>query len=183
MSGFEALRFLDSWDEAAELCGDYFKALQKLTDEAYDNVIKTYPNIDPKDLGSEVHNRVARQVNGIGDPNFRAETSFIIRRNRKSADETSSDQASTNEKYEEVSRRGIKGSKRFDTRLKKPEERLACVGDIKTGDEGLAESYVDEIVKRIGNNPDYDDIDRLIIAEVRPTAVRMRMRAQMSPGR
>lgn len=183
MSGFAGVRFIDSWDEAQEICGDYFKTLQELTDKAYDDVMEKYPDMDPKDLGSVVHNRVAREVNGIGDSNFRAETSFIIRVDKKSPDGTSSGQANTNEEYQEVNRRGIKGSKRFDARLKKPKERLACVGDIKTGDDGLSEAYVDEIVKRIGNNPDYDDIDRLIIAEVRPTALRMRMQAQMPPSR
>lgn len=165
MFEFEAVQKLD-WDEVERICGDKFTEIQKLVDAAYAEVKKDHPNWSTQRVGNEVHWKVAHTINAMGDENFKAEQSFVIRRDGRSP-------TNPNQQYEEVNKQGEKGSQRPDARLKKPEERLACIGDIKVGEKELKEAYIKGLLDKIGNNKDYDDIDRLFISEVRPTAMRL----------
>jgi hypothetical protein len=163
--GFEALRFLER-NEVDELCGEKFREFQDLVDQVYKEIKEKEPDLSPRELGKKVHNEVARRINSKGDPNFAAELTFFLIKNNISPNGPSS--GSKAESYGETFERAIKGSKRFDARLKVPEKRLVCVPEIKTGDQGIKDSYIQEIVKRIGQNEAYKDFDDLIIVEVRP---------------
>lgn len=153
---FEAVRVLKR-EEVEKICGELFKKLQDWTDAAYEKVRTEQPHLGPRETGIEVHKLVADRVNGMGDDNFRAEMSF----NKEGSS-----------LYVEMEKPGAKDSIRPDARLKKPEERTVCIGDIKTGSKGLKERYIKEIANRLANTNDYKDFDRLIISEVRPTKMR-----------
>jgi hypothetical protein len=100
-------------------------------------------------IGSAVHVHVKRQIDALGNPNYRAEVSYW--------------------KDDEDERYGRKDSIRIDV-LENAGGGLVCVYDIKTGQSrrsGLSERRMMEIAQKVLKA--YPYAQRIVITEVRPT--------------
>ncbi|MFM9939071.1 MAG: hypothetical protein ACKVP7_06210 [Hyphomicrobiaceae bacterium] len=100
---------------------------------------------DAADYGTKVHTDLANQIRALGDPNYRAEISFL-----KGAEE----------------RYGAKGSFRIDV-LENVGNGTVCVYDIKTGRRGLSEARATGIASAVQRH--YLGTTRIVVVETRPT--------------
>ena len=151
-------------DELEEACKKYGN-VQRFTDKAAVNAWHERKDWTPSGFGTEVHKRVARDVNGKvpgtnefrspndpEDPNFMAEFSAL---KTKAADPDAS-----------PPRYGQKGTIRVDVLENRPDEKTVCVYDIKTGEKVLSTARIKEIVGAVAKH--YGDALRIIITEIRP---------------
>jgi hypothetical protein len=103
--------------------------------------------MSPTQYGTLVHSLVKDVIDGMGDPNLRAELSHV-------------------KGIEEAQDYGTKGSVRVDV-LERRDNATVCVYDIKTGRSGLSVSRFAEIASSVFSA--YGPVQRIIITEVRPT--------------
>jgi hypothetical protein len=127
--------------------------VQTRTDRAADDVEmnnkRTGLPMSRSQIGSAMHVHVKRQIDGLGDPNYRAEVSY----------------------WKDVpdARYGKKHSIRIDV-LENAGRGLVCVYDIKTGQSrssGLDPRRMMEIARNVLKA--YPHVQRIVITEVRPS--------------
>lgn len=118
--------------------------VQTRTNAAAEIVSQTRPGLPPAEYGTAVHENLKQQINALGDPNFRAEVSFL---------------KGEREAY------GKSGTVRVDV-YERIDAVTACVYDIKTGYSGLSPARMREIAQNVGML--FGPIGRVIITEVRP---------------
>jgi hypothetical protein len=128
-----------------------FQEVRSRTDAAVDAVgpRSGYPN--PRDYGTAVHSNLKWQVENLGDPNFRAERSFL-----KSQFEGKPDDVPY----------GSPNSLRIDV-YEKRHDGTVCVYDIKTGKAGLTPGRAAEIAETVYKR--FTGVRRIIVTEIRPT--------------
>jgi hypothetical protein len=154
-------------EELKDACPRY-EQVQAFTDQAAAGARFDRRDWGPSGFGTEVHTRVAREVNGIvketgeyrspdqpKDPNFRAEYSALKTR-----------AANPNAP---PPRYGQKGTIRVDV-LEYTKQRSVCVYDIKTGERTLSGPRMSEIAKAVYNY--YPNAKHFIVTEVRPNLKR-----------
>jgi hypothetical protein len=149
-------------EEFNEACPRYTD-VQKFTDKAAADARLHRSDWSPSGFGTEVHTRVAHEVNGTEengefrspddpkDPNFVAEFSAL--------------KAAAANSVAPRPRYGQKGTVRVDV-LEKEKNGTVCVYDIKTGERIFAPLRVEEIAKSVYSH--YPDTQRFIVTEVRP---------------
>ena len=134
-------------DELKDVC-EKLPKVQKYTDEAAEKVRKDNDYKGLADFGTKVHKVIADKVNGRGDPNFKAEVSWI-------------------KSKLEAAYHGQKDSVRIDAFEYRPEISTTCVYDPKTGARGLSLPRMGELVQTaywlFGHKPRH-----IIVIEVRP---------------
>jgi hypothetical protein len=153
-------------ERLGKVCPGY-KYVQKYTDQAARDARLERNDWSPRQFGTEVHTRVAQEVNGRDrrpddpqDPDFRAEFSL-----RKALAEDSKAKLpkpnpdGTYPRYAEL------GTIRIDVFEYLRNGRL-CIYDIKTGNRVLLPGRMDEIVRSIIKH--FPDTREIIITEVRP---------------
>jgi len=118
--------------------------VQKRTDLAAEVVSRTRGHLPPAEFGTAVHTNLKRQIDGLSDPDFRAEVSYL-----KNREET----------Y------GRKDSIRIDV-LEKVGDGTVCVYDIKTGQRGLSLARTTEIATNVFKA--YPATQRILVSEIRP---------------
>lgn len=101
--------------------------------------------MSPTQYGTAVHTALKHRIDGLGDPNFRAEVSLL-----KSA----------------WGNYGQDGTIRIDV-FELAHHDTVCVYDIKTGSSGMSLPRFDEIASRV-NSIYRGAIRRILITEVRP---------------
>lgn len=136
-------------DEVDRAC-PRFQEVRSRTDAAVDAVgpRSGYPN--PRDYGTAVHSNLKWQVENLGDPNFRAERSFL-------------------KSYYEGPRGEIPYGSPNSLRIHVYEKRdngIVCVYDIKTGKSGLSPGRAAEIAGTVYKR--FLGVRRIIVTEVRP---------------
>jgi hypothetical protein len=143
-------------EEVENECGEFFKMVQKRTNEAYDK-IKKEKKLSGGPLGTAVHSQVEEDIikfkedEHIDDDRLKAEKSFA--------------------KGDGGDGRGEKNTVRVDVYNRVNEETL-CIDDIKTGKKDrLSFGRMRELIEAIARNPKYEGIKRIIITEVRPKAL------------
>jgi hypothetical protein len=139
------------------------KDVQALTDKAAAAARVDRTDWSPSGFGTEVHLRVAREVNGKDDdgnfrsaanpkdPNFRAEVSVLKTR-----------AATSNPPV----RYGQKGTVRVDVLENRPDNDTVCVYDIKTGEKTLAFPRMVELGRSVYYY--YPRTKQIIVTEIRP---------------
>lgn len=122
-----------------------FQDVQTRTDETYARIAREQPFASASQLGTTVHVSMKRQLDGIGDPDYRAEVSAI--------------------KSKEEARYGDRGSVRIDV-LENVGNGTVCVYDPKTGRAGLSAARIVEIATaaRLA----YRTSSRIVVTGVRP---------------
>jgi hypothetical protein len=105
---------LDS-DEVRQIC-DKFKDVQDRLDRITGDVQREHPDYSATRKGTEIHRRLAGEINGQKNDNYRAEVSVM--------------------KSKEARYYGEKGSLRYDAYELTKDENV-CVYDPKTGERGL----------------------------------------------
>ncbi len=137
-------------DEVDRACPRYHEVRSR-TNAAVDAVgpRSGYPN--PRDYGTAVHSNLKWQVENLGDPNFRAERSFL-----KSQFEGKPDDVPY----------GSPNSLRIDV-YEKRHDGTVCVYDIKTGKAGLTPGRAAEIAGTVYKR--FTGVRRIIVTEIRPT--------------
>lgn len=141
----EAVRSLNR-DEVQAYCPRLVD-VQTRTDRIAEEVSTYMPNVSQQRYGTEVHKRLADEINGLDDRTYVAEQSIL---------------------KSEMAQRlyGAKGSIRIDV-LEEVNRDTVCVYDIKTGERGLSLprsiELASEIFKVFKMLP-----TRIIVTEVRP---------------
>lgn len=130
-------------DETNAACPRH-EEVQSRTDDVADRVRREGNYWSATEYGTKVHTALKKDIEALGDPNFRAEASFI--------------------KSEEAGY-GKKGSIRVDV-LEKVDENTVCVYDIKTGRSGLSPARALEIATNVQLY--YQGTTRIIVIETRP---------------
>jgi hypothetical protein len=141
-----------SRDEVKSFC-PRLEDVQKLTNEAAREARSEGAYATAAEYGTAVHSRVKIKVRGEGDPNFRAEISYL-----KTREETVSD-GKTEETY------GTKDSIRVDV-IENTDKGMVCVYDIKTGRSGLSAARMTEIAGTVFKY--YPKTKRIVVTEIRP---------------
>jgi hypothetical protein len=126
-------------------------------------------SMSPMLYGTRIHSQLKQIIDGMDDPNFRAEISY-----QKAADEKKEADARKRDAerrfvggdYDER-RYGEPNTLRVDV-FERSDPRTVCVYDIKTGASGLSAPRYEEI-RRSVSDAYGPNIQRLIIVEVRPT--------------
>lgn len=121
--------------------------VQIITDSSNNAAKSLRGSMSPTQYGTLVHTLVKRQIDAMGDPNFRAEVSHV-------------------KGIEDAQDYGTKGSVRVDV-LERRDQSTVCVYDIKTGRSGLSLTRFAEIARTVFSA--YGPVQRIIITEVRPT--------------
>lgn len=101
--------------------------VQARTDRIAEEVATYLPNVSRQRYGTEVHKRLADEINGLDDPAYKAEKSIL---KSSGAD----------------ARYGTKGSVRIDV-LENVNADTVCIYDIKTGVSGLLPGRAAELAK------------------------------------
>jgi len=123
----EGVRVLTSEKEVEDICGEGFKKVRDLVNEAYDKVKSERKNLPPDLLGTAVHTRTKQGIDDL--------------KNQKIKGMENVDAELTYEKIppsdrSQPEKHGAKGSIRMDVRNKVNEETV-CVDEIKTGKREL----------------------------------------------
>jgi hypothetical protein len=116
--------------------------------------------MSPTQYGTRIHSMLKDQIDGLKDPNLRAETSYLKWLEDKKAANEPLESNSGEVKY------GTKGSVRIDV-FERTNPTRVCVYDIKTGQSGLSPARFNEIRRSVFNA--YKAVQEIIITEVRPT--------------
>jgi len=137
-------------DEVDRAC-PRFQEVRSRTDAAVDAVgpRRNFPS--PREYGTAVHTNLKWQVENLGDPNFRAERSFLKSQYEGVPDEVP---------Y------GSLNSLRIDV-YEKRHNGIVCVYDIKTGKSGLSPERAAEIAGTVYKR--FTGVRRIIVTEIRPT--------------
>ncbi len=122
--------------------------MQSRTDDAADRVKREGNYWSAQQYGTKVHKNLADQINGLGDPGFRAEISLI-----KTASEAG------------PARYGLPFSIRIDV-LEDVRNGTVCVYDLKTGKSGLSAARSAEIAGTVFSV--YPNARRILVIETRP---------------
>ncbi len=130
-------------DETNAACPRH-EEVQSRTDDVADRLRREGNYWTATEYGTKVHTALKKEIEALGDPNFRAEASFI--------------------KSEEAGY-GKKGSIRVDV-IEKVDENTVCVYDIKTGRSGLSPARALEIATNVQLY--YQGTTRIIVIETRP---------------
>ena len=120
--------------------------VQERTDIAADAFAGDRARMSPQLYGTAVHTHLKHQIEGLLDPDFRAEVSFLKSR--------------AAEYY------GQRGSIRIDV-LERSKDGTVCVYDIKTGEAALGSGRSSEMVDRVRHL--FPRWRRMIVTEIRPT--------------
>ena len=147
----EGVRRLDR-DETNDICKKLEK-VQELTDKAALEVRKRPTYRTAAEYGTAVHSELKEQIEKLGNPDFRAEKSYL-----KTKEEVSD--------QKEGERYGLKNSIRVDV-FENTKKGTVCVYDIKTGRRGLSIPRMLEIAGTVFKY--FKDTQRIIVTEVRPT--------------
>jgi hypothetical protein len=161
-------------DELKEVCGKY-KDVQQFTNKADEAARGMRNDWTAQRFGTEVHKRVACEVNKrndktgecntadkAADPNFRAEASV---RKTLEADPNAKVPIDLEERFAKY---GERGTVRVDV-FEKPEKHNAvCVYDIKTGEKILSIARIREIISAVRTY--WPEVDQIFVVEVRPSA-------------
>ena len=155
------VRVLDA-DEVRAVCKKFDDVQTKL-DKADATIAPTNPNFNEAQRGTEIHQVVAKAINGHSnpklppqDPNYRAETS-VVKTLEAQGQQTLRDKW-VNKDY------GEPGSFRFDV-LEFPNDTTVCVYDIKTADALLRFNrmgHFAELLSRYGNK-------LIVVVQVKPS--------------
>jgi hypothetical protein len=148
-------------DELKGVC-EKLDRVQKLTDKAVVKVRKDGDYEGPADFGTQVHKKIAEEIEKEGDPDFQAEKSAI-----KSELEPREDPNFRANQPKLEAKYGQKGTVRFDAYENHRKRSTVCVYDPKTGKRGLSVPRMTELAKAafklFGYMPQH-----LIVIEVRP---------------
>jgi hypothetical protein len=136
--------------EAQGLCTQ-LKTVQGLTDSAVEAASKEPRSWRPADFGTDVHSRVAKTVNGLKDPLFKAEVSAL-----KGLHD-----------MEKGRLYGKLGSIRVDVLELTEDRKIACVYDIKTGKSILTPGRMQEIAANVFKA--FGKTEKFVVIEVKPT--------------
>ncbi|RXT54751.1 hypothetical protein B6S44_14145 [Bosea sp. Tri-44] len=137
-------------DEVDRAC-PRFQEVRSRTDAAVDAVGPRNSYRSAAEFGTAVHSNLKWQVENLGDPNFRAERSFL-----KSQYEGKPDEAPY----------GSLNSLRIDV-YEKRHNGIVCVYDIKTGKAGLSPERAAEIAGTVYKR--FTGVRRIVVTEIRPT--------------
>jgi hypothetical protein len=149
-------------DDLENVC-DKLGRVQELTDAAVKKVREDGEYKGPADFGTQVHEQIAKEVEGEGDSNFRAEKSVL-----KSELEPREDPNFKTEQSElDEAKRGKRGTVRFDVYENRPDISTVCVYDPKTGKRGLSVPRMTELAEGAFKLFRYVPV-HLIVIEVRP---------------
>ena len=134
-----------SRDEVEEAC-PRLGEVQIRTDDAVETVRRRGAlDLSPTQFGTAVHMALKKQVDALGDPDFRAEVSAL-----KNLDET----------Y------GARGSVRIDV-FENIRSEIVCIYDIKTGKSGLSPRRAAELAAKAFKG--LPSARQIIVIETRPT--------------
>ncbi len=120
--------------------------VQERADIAADAFAGDRTSMSPQQYGTAVHTHLKHQIDGLLDPDFRAEVSFL--------------------KSRAADYYGQRGSIRIDV-LERSKDDTVCVYDIKTGEAALGPWRSFEMVDRVRHA--FPRWRRMIITEIRPT--------------
>lgn len=137
-------------DEVDRAC-PRFQEVRSRTDAAVDAVGPRNSYRSAAEFGTAVHSNLKWQVENLGDPNFRAERSFLKSQYEGVPDEVP---------Y------GSLNSLRIDV-YEKRHNGIVCVYDIKTGKSGLSPERAAEIAGTVYKR--FTGVRRIIVTEIRPT--------------
>lgn len=143
--------------------------VQAFTDKAAADARTERKDWRPSAFGTEVHKRVAHDVNGRSDeppfdyrspdkpkdPNFRAEYSALKAEAAAKADPNAPPPG-----Y------GDRDTIRVDVLEHRPDDRTVCLYDIKTGERVLTVKRIEEIARSVAKY--YQNAIRIIVTEIRP---------------
>ena len=118
--------------------------VQERTDRLTKQVDRRFPLLNAAVRGTAVHTTLKYEINGLGDPNYRGEVSFL---------------KGIEDNY------GLKGSIRIDV-LERVDAQTVCVYDIKTGRSALNLARTLEIEGTVRKA--FGNTSRIIVTEVRP---------------
>lgn len=136
-------------DEVDRAC-PRFQEVRSRTDAAVDAVGPRSNYRSPAEFGTAVHTNLKWQVENLGDPNFRAERSFL---------------KSYYEGRDGPTTYGSPNSLRIDV-YESRSNGIVCVYDIKTGKAGLSPDRAAEIARTVYKR--FLGVRRIIVTEVRP---------------
>ncbi|MBA4223619.1 MAG: hypothetical protein C0458_23060 [Methylobacterium sp.] len=136
-------------DEVDRAC-PRFQEVRSRTDAAVDTVGPRNNYRSAAEFGTAVHSNLKHQVENLGEPNFRAERSFL-----KSYYEGRGEQVPY----------GSPNSLRIDV-YEQRDNGIVCVYDIKTGKSGLSPDRAAEIARTVYKR--FLGVRRIIVTEVRP---------------
>jgi hypothetical protein len=134
-------------DEVKKAC-DKLDKVQEYTDKAVEKVRQGTNYKGPADFGTKVHKEIEKTINGLNDPKFIAEQSLS-----KAKAETV--------KY------GGKDTVRVDALENRPEHKMVCAYDPKTGWRGLSSTRMAELALAIRRN--FREALSFFVIEIRPT--------------
>jgi hypothetical protein len=137
-------------DEVDRAC-PRFPEVRSRTDAAVDAIGPRSNYRSPAEFGTAVHSSLKWQIENLGDPNFRAERSFLKSQYEGVPDEVP---------Y------GSLNSLRIDV-YEKRHNGIVCVYDIKTGKTGLSPERAAEIAGTVYKR--FTGVRRIIVTEIRPT--------------
>jgi hypothetical protein len=151
-----------SRDEVKKAC-DKIDDVQRYTDASVKYVREKVPFQGPADFGTKVHKEIENTINGLDDPNFVAERSFS-----KAEAETAKYIANNNPKYgEKDAVYGQKNTVRVDALRNRPDLKMACIYDPKTGWRGLSSTRMAELALAVKRK--FEWALGFIVIEIRPT--------------
>jgi hypothetical protein len=161
-------------DELKEVCKEYVN-VQKFTHEAAEKARAMRNDWTRQRFGTEVHKRVACEVNGedkttgkcrtaadAENPNFRAEASV---RKTLEADPNAKMPVDLEDRFANY---GERGTVRVDVFEKPKDHNAVCVYDIKTGEKILSIARIKEIIGAVRTY--WPEVDQIFVVEVRPPA-------------
>jgi hypothetical protein len=161
-------------DELKEVCKEYVN-VQKFTNEAAEKARAMRNDWTRQRFGTEVHKRVACEVNGedkttrkcrtaadAENPNFRAEASV---RKTLEADPNAKMPVDLEDRFANY---GERGTVRVDVFEKPKDHNAVCVYDIKTGEKILSIARIKEIIGAVRTY--WPEVDQIFVVEVRPPA-------------
>lgn len=122
--------------------------VQARTDRIAEEVVTYMPNVSQQRYGTDVHKRLADEINGLDDPAYKAEKSIL----KSSGADV---------------RYGTKGSVRIDV-LEDVNRDTVCIYDIKTGERTLSLPRSVELARETFNAFGKTTA-RIIVTEVRPS--------------
>jgi hypothetical protein len=130
-------------DEVEAVC-PRLEEVQERTNAAAKAVTDSGLVLPPAEYGTAVHSNLKKQIDGLSDPDFRAEISFL---------------KSKEAKY------GAKDSIRIDV-LENVGDGTVCLYDIKTGRSGLGPARAVEIAAEVFDA--FGTPQRIVVTEIRP---------------
>lgn len=138
-------------EDVRAICGkDIYDAIQKIVDDKFDEVMKEGKKLSPQQFGTEVHERIKKEIRNRGYKNVSAELSFPKEESQDGKDHY-----------------GAKDTARLDVYIRVDKETV-CVIDAKTLRRGLGPQQMTDYVKAVDRSDKDKEIKNILVIEMRP---------------